>query len=152
MLLNKVLNNNARFFDNFLDQSTLTFHLIVAFSITIQSLSCNAFQMVACKHLCFTKVPSGNFNEGFQLVVKFNKIINLIKAFGCIKLIKLFMIFGLIKLIKLIKSFGHNKIIEHPISSFRLILDSEGAQFAPTTLQDQACNHQTDFQWAAPHY
>jgi hypothetical protein len=57
MLSNKVLNNNTIFFDNFVDQSTLSFQLIVAFSITIQSLSCNALQMVACKHLCFTKAP-----------------------------------------------------------------------------------------------
>jgi hypothetical protein len=152
MLSNKVLNNNAIFFDNFVDQSTLIFQLIVAFSITFQSLSCNAFRMVACNHLCFTKVPSGNFNDGFQLVVEFNKVIELIKNFGHIKLIKLFMIFGHIELIKLIKFFGHNEIIERPISSFKLIVDSEGAQFAPTTLQVQACNHQTDFQQAASHF
>jgi hypothetical protein len=85
----QVLNNNAIFFDNFADQSTLTFQLIVAFSIMIQSLSYNAFQMVACKHLCFTKAPSGNFNDSFQLVVEFNKIIKLIKAFGHIELIEL---------------------------------------------------------------
>jgi hypothetical protein len=45
------------------------------------------------------------------------------------------MIFGHIELIKLIKFFGHNEIIERPISSFKLIVDSEGAHFAPTTLQ-----------------
>ena len=33
-----------------------------------------------------------------------------------------------------------------------LIVDSEGAQFAPATLQVQACNHQTDFQRAASHF
>jgi hypothetical protein len=93
ILSNKVLNNNTLLFAYFVDQSTLTFQLIVAFSIAIQSLSCSAFQMVACKHLCFTKLPSGIFNAGFQLVVKFNKIIKLIKAFGHTELIELFAIF-----------------------------------------------------------
>ncbi len=34
----------------------------------------------------------------------------------------------------------------------KLIVDSEGAQFAPATLQVQACNHQTDFQRALSHF
>ena len=33
-----------------------------------------------------------------------------------------------------------------------LIVDSEGAQFAPATLQVQARNHQTDFQQVASHF
>jgi hypothetical protein len=108
--------------------------------------------MVACKHLCFTKASSGNFDDGFRLVVEFNKIIELIKAFGHTKLIKLFMIFGHIELIKLIKFFSRNEIIERPISLFKLTMGFEGAQVAPTTLQVQACNHQTDFQRAAFHF
>jgi hypothetical protein len=34
----------------------------------------------------------------------------------------------------------------------KLIVDSEGAQFAPATLQVQIHNHQTDFQRAASHF
>ena len=34
----------------------------------------------------------------------------------------------------------------------KLVVDSEGAQFAPATLHIQAHNHQTDFQQAASHF
>jgi hypothetical protein len=151
MLLNKVLNNNAIFFDNFIDQSTLTFQLIVAFSITIQSLSCNTFQMIACKHLCFTKAPLGSFNDGFQLVVKFKKIIELIKAFGHIKLIELFIsinhnkvanIFNQVKLIDVIVSEGAQDVDQASMckESFKLTdaSNAEGMQASPN-IQTYCC-------------
>ncbi len=71
--------------------------------------------MVEYKHLCFTKAQSGNFNDGFQLVVKFNKIIKLIMALGQIELNKLFIsinrnilanIFDQVKLIDVLVSEG----------------------------------------------
>ena len=37
-------------------------------------------------------------------------------------------------------------------NNIKLIVDSEGAQFTPATLQVQARNHQTDFQRAASHF
>jgi len=55
-----------------------------------------------------------------------------------------------------VNKYKHDGISRHPpaengLCAFNkkdimLIVDSEGAQFAPATLQVQARNHQTDFQ------
>ena len=58
--------------------------------------------------------------------------------------------------------YKHNGVSRHPPTEnglrlfdkkdIKLIVDSEGAQFAPATLQVQVHNHQTDFQQAASHF
>jgi hypothetical protein len=50
--------------------------------------------------------------------------------------------------------YKHDGINRHPFDKkhIKLIVDSEGAQYAPATLQVQARNHQTDFQRAASHF
>ena len=59
-------------------------------------------------------------------------------------------------------TYKHDGISRHPPAENELclfnkkdsmlIVDSEGAQFAPATLQVQARNHQTDFQRVASHF
>ena len=58
--------------------------------------------------------------------------------------------------------YKHNGISRHSLAEnglrlfnendIKLIVDSEGAQFTPATLQVQARNHQTDFQQAASQF
>jgi hypothetical protein len=107
--------------------------------------------MIACKHPYFTKAPSGYFNDGLQLVVKFNKIIKLIKAFGHIELIRVFISidcnelannFDQVELIDVLVFEGAQDVdqVSLCIESFKLIdaSNAEGVQALPN-IQTYCC-------------
>jgi hypothetical protein len=117
---------------SFVDKSSATLKLVVA-SVTNEDLKGSTNGSIArFEHLPVGATVAPTFFNG-----KITSIFQLVVAFVANK-------------------YKHDCINRHPSKEnglrlfdkkhIKLIVDSEGAQYAPATLQVQACNHQTDFQ------
>ena len=129
LVVASVSKNYALSFD---DNSSATLKLVVA-SVTNEDLKGSTNGSLAC----FEQLPVGATVAPTFFNGKITSIFQLVVAFVANK-------------------YKHDGINRHPSKEnglrlfdkkhIKLIVDSEGAQFAPATLQVQECNHQTDFQ------
>ena len=135
LVVASVLTNNTLSFDDSVERFSARFKLVVA---SVPNKDLKGSTNGNLKQLPVGVSVAPTFFNG-----KISSIIQLVVTFVANK-------------------YNHNGISRHSLAenglrlfdenNIKLIVDSEGAQFTPATLQVQARNHQNDVQQAASHF